>query len=260
MPQRVAKYTKLALSICLMFAACRANVEPIEPAPSVYRTVFTEGADAWVRHHAGDPNTVTVVGLRANISSTVASANTREMCDMTWSKLSAAPAGAALALQTEKAVQSPQAPARVSNIQTERAQWRIEELTGVVAGTTPSPAALRSIIKTRRDNAPPYFVLSGDNGCVGVIAVVDSTLRNVLTHVKLELPGPKCAPLVVHPSTDLDQDGQTEWLVRSGREWDGHGLFRGVYRLETTPETRLHAVWSARYEGDCATSNIEGLP
>ena len=213
-----------------------------------------------MRHHAEDTNTVSVIGLRENLSSTVASANTREMCGATWSRLSAAPEGAALALQTEKAVQSPKAPARVSNIQTERAQWRIEELTGVVAGTVPSPAALRSIIKTRRDNAPPYFVLSGDNGCVGVIAVVDSTLRNVLAHLKLELPGPKCAPLVVHPSTDLDQDGQTEWLVRAGREWDGHGLFRGVYRLETTPKTRLQSVWSERYEGDCETSNIEGRP
>ncbi len=248
----------LILASCATIVACDGKPKTEAPSNSPFRPVFTEGTEAWMLHQVNDSNTVAAVGLRRVSPNTVAAAHMRTVCGQSWAKLSEPPMGVALAVHPARSIPSPPPPPRVSNIQTERAQWRIEELTGVEAGTTPSPAALRSIIKTRRDNAPPYFVLSGDNGCTGVVAIVNNTLRTVLAHETIELPGPECAPLVVHPPADLNGDGHPDWLVRAGREWDGHGLFRRVYQITLDDPPTFEAIWSQTLRGDCDVTNGPG--
>jgi len=260
MTLRVTMHSILLLASCAVMVACDAKPEGEPPDSSPFRTVFTQGAEAWTLHVPGDSNTVSAVGLRRITPNTVAASARRTVCGQSWAQLSDPPAGVALAVQPARVIANPSTPPRVSNIQTERAQWRIEALTGVEAGTTPSPAALRSIIKTRREYAPPYFVLSGDNGCTGVVAIVDSTLHTVLAHESVELPGPECAPFVVHPPADLDGDGRSEWLVRAGREWDGHGLFRRVYRIALDDPPTFETVWSQTLRGDCDATELGDPP
>jgi hypothetical protein len=152
----------------------------------------------------------------------------------------------------------------------EKAQWRIQ---GIVDGTSDAKKSkkkakksangtdgaetlhVRSLVKTRRESAPPVFVASADQGCLGIVAILDKRATKVLASDQFRMPGPECAPLVTVPPADLDGDGHDEVVVRSGDGEAGFSVFRGVYRLTWSGDTvHLDRIWGDTLDGGCTGS------
>jgi hypothetical protein len=108
---------------------------------------------------------------------------------------------------------------------------------------------VRTLLKQRRPKAPPLQLVVGDADCTGIVSLLDADF-SPLTHDRITLPGPRCAPLAALPPADLDGDGIRELVLRAGNGEPGVGSFRAVYHLGVDPPV-LERVWHAELSPSC---------
>lgn len=159
----------------------------------------------------------------------------------------------------DRDVPAPPASSPVDAVMVERAGYRMKDILGTVASGAPDAAKsggtyVRSVVKVRRDKAPPVFVVSatgdevgagrfggpadvraGEN-CKGAVGLLDHKGEKLLAAVKLEGATAVCAVPVLVPPVDIDEDGKLDVLVygqngtRGFRAWfeiDGETLVPG---------------------------------
>ena len=151
----------------------------------------------------------------------------------------------------DRDVPAPKKAARVDASMVERAGWRLQDVLGTIATAAPDAARaggvyVRSVVKVRRDHAPPVYVVaatvdtvgagrfdgpedvrSGDN-CRAAVAVMDIKGDTLLHSAILEAATRTCAVPAVLPPVDLDGDGDTDLLVHGQH---GHAGFRSWFTL-----------------------------
>lgn len=148
-----------------------------------------------------------------------------------------APPGAVLALPTGGTAQAPpRAPGNQASV-LERAAWRLDELLparDVYAPALPDrdPSHQRgvtvgSLVKTRREGAPPVLVASGVRDCVAAVALLSADAASALAAD--EIPK-QCTALTVLPPGDYDGDGTREFALTSPERVL-------LYRLDETQDT-----------------------
>ncbi len=129
----------------------------------------------------------------------------------------------------------PKAPVVAAPI-VERAGWRMRELLGAVSTGGPDPVRgsgvyVRSVVKTRRENAPPVYVVAATrdtqgsglyNGpaekreganCEAAVGTMDDKGERLLSAVKLEVATRLCVVPTVLGPVDLDANGISDVLV-----------------------------------------------
>ncbi len=149
----------------------------------------------------------------------------------------------------------------VSAVMVERAGFRMKEVlapptpTATPAGASAPDAAkaggvyVRSVVKQRRDGAPPVYIVSatgdevgagrfdgpadvrqGEN-CKAALGIIDDKGEKLLSSVPLDAATRTCAVPVVVPPIDRDGDGVLDVLVHGQHEKKG---FRSWFRIEGT--------------------------
>jgi hypothetical protein len=108
---------------------------------------------------------------------------------------------------------------------------------------------VRTLLKQRRPQAPPLLLVVGDAGCSGIAALLEADFTPI-THDRITLPGPRCAPLAALPPADLDGDGLRELVLRAGNGEPGVGTLRAVYHLQVEPPG-LERVWHSELTPRC---------
>ncbi|MSQ04286.1 MAG: hypothetical protein EXR71_20800 [Myxococcales bacterium] len=148
----------------------------------------------------------------------------------------------------------------------ERAGFRLRELLGAAPTSEIDPVrgagvSMRSMVKMRRNLAPPVYLAvatRGDHGipgkagpspvnspedCKAVLAILDAEASSTLSSVLLPDPEATCAVPILAPPTDLDGDGDMDVLVYGQSEKRG---FRAWFSISSegtlTPGPR--SVWS----------------
>lgn len=134
----------------------------------------------------------------------------------------------------------------------ERAGFRLREVLGGHAGEDIDPArsagvSLRSVVKMRRNLAPPVYLavatvgqhgIPGPNGpspvtnpddCKAALAVLDHEVAKTISSVSLPFAESTCAVPVLTGPVDLDGDGALDILV-SGQS--GKKGFRAWFRVD----------------------------
>lgn len=221
------------------------------PGPGVYRS----GANAIVRGEAGAP--LKLWGPEGTVTRTP----------------SAGPGGTTLLGQAgplwvvETDIPAPPKPAVVAATVVERAGWRMRELLGATptGGIDPARGSgvyVRSVLKVRRENAPPVYVVSatGDTAgaglyggptevregknCEAAVGVMDFKGEKLVSAVRLEDATRLCVIPVVVPPVDLDGNGLPDVLVHGQTDQKG---FRAWFALH--PDGTLvagpHDAWDA---------------
>lgn len=131
--------------------------------------------------------------------------------------LEGAPERAVLAVPAGKTPTAPpEAPANLAGV-VERAAWRLDEALPprdrfTPAVDTPDPALQRgvrvaSVVKTRRQGAPPVLLASGTRDCTTAVALLDHDAGKLLAWDRLDQA---CEPLSLLPVADYDGDGARE--------------------------------------------------
>ncbi len=147
----------------------------------------------------------------------------------------------------------------------ERAGFRLRDVLGAAPTPEIDPArgagvSMRSMVKMRRNLAPPVYLAvatSGDHGipgkdgpspvnspsdCKAALAVLDAEASATLSSVLLPDAEATCAVPVLAPPTDLDGDGNMDVLVHGQSEKRG---FRAWFRIASdgtlTPGPR--SIW-----------------
>lgn len=159
----------------------------------------------------------------------------------------------------DKELPAPPQATPVDAAMVERAGFRMKDLLGTVSSGAPDAAKaggtyVRSVVKTRRKNAPPVYVVtatgdevgagrfggpadvrSGEN-CKAALGLLDGKGEKLLSGVLLDDATRLCAVPVIVPPVDMDGDGKLDVLVhgqqgaRGFRAWfeiDGETLVAG---------------------------------
>jgi len=167
----------------------------------------------------------------------------------------------------ERDLPAPPKPAVVAAPVVERAGWRMRELLGAASSGGIDPARgsgvyVRSVLKVRRENDAPVYVVSatGDTAgaglyggpaevregknCEAAVGVMDFKGEALLSAVKLEEATRLCVIPVVVPPVDRDGDGLQDVLVHGQSGTKG---FRAWFTLH--PDGTLvagpHDAWDA---------------
>jgi hypothetical protein len=149
-------------------------------------------------------------------------------------------------------VSAPVKPFPVDAAMVERTGFRIQPIlgtksTGAADAAKAGGVYVRSLIKVRRDHAPPLYIASatGDdvgagkiggppdvrsgNNCRGILALLDAKGENLLDSVMLSDATDLCAVPVLAPPIDLDGDNRLDVLVYGQNENKG---FRAWFSID----------------------------
>ncbi|GDX80987.1 hypothetical protein LBMAG42_27980 [Deltaproteobacteria bacterium] len=148
----------------------------------------------------------------------------------------------------------------------ERAGFRLRE----VLGSTPSPeidpvrgagVSLRSVVKMRRNLAPPVYLavatrgahgIPGEGGrsavespedCIAALAVLDAEASKILSSAPLPGAESTCAVPVLATPLDIDGDGQMDVLVHGQAEAKGFRAWFGI-AADGTLTPGATSVWA----------------
>jgi hypothetical protein len=255
----------LALAACLCTGCHRSDGWPRATRAPWRVAIAKEGAATWVLFdRRGDvPTTVDVAGYRGATRSTLAEA------PLAWNPCPGArdfarlrayaaltppehPGIAIVGLTSTPVIAKPpltpanlttQARARLSDL----AMADLRDKRGAPVPEDQAPqATLRTLVKVRRTGSPPLYLASGEAGCRGFVALLDTEATLTLAHDVVDVPGPTCAPMAALPPTDLDGDGRLEVVARAGNGEPGTGVLRAIWRADTGKPS-LERVWKAAY-------------
>jgi hypothetical protein len=204
----------------LLMMACDEPSEPAATAPGALPGPLADwGAVFWrddVGYLVGTPN-LRLVGPRG-----IAEATLGEKGPCEGRKVVGGPEHGVLSLPDGLVPTSaPQKPPTNPAGLVEAAAWRIDETLPAPDRFTPNatatdPArqrgvALGSLVKVRRQHAPPILLAAGTRDCTGAFVILDHEGKTVLD--RLLLPG-ACGMGRVLPPADLDGDGsmETAWF------------------------------------------------
>ena len=152
----------------------------------------------------------------------------------------------------------------VAAVMVERAGFRMKSVLGGTATTAPDPAKaggvyVRSVLKMRRDKAPPVYMIAatGDEvgagtfggpadvrkgaNCLDAVGLMDDKGDALYASIKLEAATRICAVPTLVPPVDRDGDGVLDVLVYGQQ---GNAGFRSWFRVNgTTLEPGPEDVW-----------------
>lgn len=152
----------------------------------------------------------------------------------------------------------------VAAVMVERAGFRMKDVLGGTGTTSPDAAKaggvyVRSVLKVRRDKAPPVYMIAatGDEvgagtfggpadvrkgaNCVAAVGLMDDKGDALYTSVKLDAATRICAVPALLPPIDRDGDGVLDVLVYGQQ---GNAGFRSWFRVNgTTLEKGPEDVW-----------------
>lgn len=154
--------------------------------------------------------------------------------------------------QVDHDVPAPPRAAVVAATTVERAGFRMQEILGTRTTGAVDPAKaggvyVRSVVKVRRTNEPPVYLVSatGDEvgagkmggppdvragaNCKAAVGVIDAKADGLISGVELKEATRICAVPSVVPPVDIDADGKLDVLVYGQNGAKG---FRSWFRLE----------------------------
>lgn len=151
----------------------------------------------------------------------------------------------------DREIPAPAKPFPVDASLVERAGFRMREVLGTASTGAVDPAKaggvyVRSVVKVRRDHAPPVHVVTatGDDvgagrfdgpadvragsNCRGALGLLDARGETLLASASLDDATRTCSVPVIAPPVDRDGDGRIEVLVHGQ---NGHAGFRAWFTV-----------------------------